>query len=228
MEPLPHLFTLLTTAVTLLAVLFFYLAGARSVLLLVFIGGWMTITAFLAAYGFYADFGAVPPRLFTVLGPMVLLILFLCLHPKGRHLLRSLDPAWLTLLHSVRIPVELGLYFLFLHKGVPELMTFEGFNFDILSGITAPVMYLLVFRLRILGRRSLLVWNVLCLGLLFNILGLAVLSIPTPFQQLAFDQPNVAVAHFPAVWLPAVIVPLVMVSHLAVLLGAGGGTKQPA
>ena len=40
----------------------------------------------------------------------------------------------LTLLHIVRVPVEIVLYWLFISKAIPGLMTFNGRNFDILAG----------------------------------------------------------------------------------------------
>ena len=94
-------------------------------------------------------------------------------------------------------------------------MTFEGYNYDILSGITAPIIYYLAFVKKRIGKRGLLIWNIACLGLLLNILTIAVLSAQTPLQQLAFDQPNIGVTYFPFVWLPTVIVPIVLYAHLA-------------
>jgi hypothetical protein len=38
-----------------------------------------------------------------------------------------------------------------------------------------------------------------------------------PFQQFAFDQPNIAVLYFPFIWLPSCVVPLVLLSHLAAI-----------
>lgn len=46
----------------------------------------------------------------------------------------------LSYVHIIRIPVELVLYRLFLNGIVSELMTFKGRNFDILAGITAPLI----------------------------------------------------------------------------------------
>jgi len=46
----------------------------------------------------------------------------------------------------------------------------------------------------------------LCFGLLANRRTIALLSLQTPFQKLAFDQPNVGVTLFPMVWLPGIIV----------------------
>jgi hypothetical protein len=61
------------------------------------------------------------------------------------------------------------------------------------------------------------IWNVICLGLLFNIVINAILSAPFPIQRFAFDQPDVAVLYFPFTWLPCCVVPVVLLSHLAVL-----------
>lgn len=121
---------------------------------------------------------------------------------------------YLTLIHVVRVPVELVLYFLFVYKAVPELMTFEGRNFDILAGLTAPFIYYFGFVRQKLNRSFLIIWNLLSLALLMNIVINALLSTPSPIQQFAFDQPNRAILYFPFSLLPTFIVPLVLFSHL--------------
>jgi len=104
-----------------------------------------------------------------------------------------------------------------MQKLVPQLMTFEGRNFDIISGITAPLVYYFGFVKPKLGRKTLLVWNFICLALLLNIVINAVLSIPSPFQKFAFEQPNIAVLYFPFVWLPCCVVPIVLFAHLTAI-----------
>ena len=59
--------------------------------------------------------------------------------------------------------------------------------------------------------------QILCLGLLLNILVIAILSAQTPFQKFAFDQPNIGVTFFPFIWLPGIVVPIVLISHLAAI-----------
>ncbi len=127
----------------------------------------------------------------------------------------NINLKWLTLLHTIRIPVEIVLYYVYLGGLIPALMTFEGYNFDVVSGITAPIIYYLVFVKKVLDKKTLLIWNFLALILLINILTIAILSAQTPFQKLAFEQPNIGVTYFPFVWLPAVIVPIVLFSHLS-------------
>jgi hypothetical protein len=123
----------------------------------------------------------------------------------------------LTLLHSIRIGVELVIYGLFTVKLMPEILTFEGRNFDIIAGLTAPVVYYFGYVRKVIGRTGLLIWNFGCLVLLFNIVIHAALSVPTPFQQFGFEQPNVAILQFPFNWLPSVVVPLVLFSQLIVI-----------
>ncbi len=177
---------------------------------------WMALQGYLSYIGFYSQhLDTMPPRFIFVLGPPLLLIFLLFLTAWGREFMDSLSLSTLTYLHVIRIPVELVLLGLFFSKAIPELMTFEGRNFDILAGITAPLVAYFGVQQGKVGKNALLFWNFLCLALLFNIVIHAILSIPTPFQQFAFDQPNMGVLHFPFIWLPAVIVPIVLFSHLA-------------
>jgi len=37
-------------------------------------------------------------------------------------------------------------------------------------------------------------------------------------QSMALDQPNLAVVHFPFVWLPTVVVPIVFFAHIAAFI----------
>ncbi len=152
----------------------------------------------------------------ALLLPLVGIISLFFTH-SGRQYLNALDPAALTFVHVVRAPVELVLYALFTYGAVPEGMTFEGANFDVLAGLTAPLVWWFGFKRRTLPRSFLIAWNLVCIALLANIVVRAILSAPFPFQQLAFEQPNIAVFHFPFVWLPCCVVPLVLLAHLATL-----------
>jgi hypothetical protein len=203
----------LTTA---LAIGLFYLAARRSGRSLAVVLAWLLVQSALSLNGFYTHTASMPPRLLFALGPPLLLLLSRLATARGRAFLASLRLDVLTLLHVVRLPVELGLYGLFLHGAVPRTMTFAGGNWDIFMGLSAPLVYWLVRRRR-LGRWALLAWNVLGLGLLAHIVVVAVLAAPSPVQRLAFEQPNVALLHFPFGWLPAVLVPLVLLAHVAAL-----------
>ena len=217
MENLPSYVSLIFTLTTLLTVWIFYKAANKSTLTLAILLAWMVVQMPVGYSGFYTVTNTFPPRFMLLVMPPLLFILGLFLTRNGRQYLDTLDPKILTILHIVRIPVELVLYWLFLHDAVPQLMTFEGRNLDILSGITAPVVYYFGFVKKRMNNTSIILWNLICLGLLFNIVITAILSAPTPFQKLAFDQPNIGVFYFPFIWLPGIIVPLVLLAHLAVI-----------
>jgi len=179
---------------------------------------WLAVTGILSFKEVFQDTSTIPPRLMMGIAPAILFIILLLVTKSARRFTDSIDIKKLTLVHIVRVPVEITLFMLSTHKLIPELMTFAGRNFDILSGITAPIVYFICFKnSHLKNRRLLLVWNFICLGLLLNIVINAILAAPFPFQQFAFDQPNIAVLYFPFTWLPFFIVMIVLYSHLAAI-----------
>ena len=209
----PYFVSILFMLTTFLTLWFFYKASDSKFAIFILIA-WISIQAIITQSNFYSETTTFPPRFLLLVVPPLFIILYLFFSKQGRFFLDSLNTTWLTYLHAVRVPVEITLYYLFMSSLVPELMTFEGRNFDILSGITAPVIAYVGYNQKKLSKTLLLVWNFLCMALLANIVTTAVLSAPFPFQQLAFDQPNVGVLYFPFSWLPGCIVPLVLFSHL--------------
>ena len=200
---------------SIVTVWLFYKAANDNNKLIYGILAWTILISWLGLSGFYQVNNVIPPRFIFLLLPGFLLILLLFLTKKGKEFIDSLNLKWMTILHSVRIPVELILYFIFLSGLIPVHMTFDGYNYDIIPGVTAPIVYYLFFVKKVVNERFLLFWNFLSLGLLLNILTIAVLSAQTPFQMLAFDQPNIGVTYFPFIWLPGIIVPIVLLSMLA-------------
>lgn len=199
---------------TTLATLYFFYKATNNKKVILGIVVWMILVSILGLSGFYRNTNAYPPRFLFLLGPGILLVILIFFSKKGRIFIDNLSLKWLTLIHLIRIPVEIVLYYVFLEELIPHVMTFDGYNFDILSGISAPIIYYFAFVKRQIGNKGLLIWNAICLCLLINILILAVLSAQTPFQKLALNQPNIGVTYFPLVWLPAVIVPIVLFAHL--------------
>lgn len=175
---------------------------------------WLLIQALITLTGFYLYEKGFPPRFALLVAPPFITILLLFISGKGRHFIDNFDLKYLTYLQTFRLPVELVLFWLHISSLIPELMTFEGRNFDILAGISAPVIGYLYFTRKSISVKTLLVWNVICLMLLLNIVANAVLSAPTEFQMFAFDMPNTGVLYFPFVWLPGFLVPLAFLSHL--------------
>lgn len=216
---------ILTTFLTVF--LFFRASGNnRNVLLLLML--WLVVQALISRTGFYQVTDTIPPRFALTLAPAVLFIIGMFVTQRGRQFIDTLNQAQLTQLHIIRIPVELVLYWLYLSKGVPQRMTFEGVNYDILSGISAGFVWYFGYVKRSLSRNILIAWNVVCLILLFNIVINAILSAPFRIQKFAFDQPDVALLVYPYTWLPCCVVPIVLLSHLTCLRQLSRGLMPAA
>ena len=215
MENVSPIIITLFAFTTVIAVWLLFKAAHYSRTLIAVVIGWIIVQSILGILGFYTNWTSVPPRFALLIGPPVLVIITMLLLKRGRRFIDALNIETLTILHVLRIPVEITLYYLLLARLIPASMTFEGSNFDILSGITAPIVYYFAFVLKKINARVLLIWNFFCLALLLNVVITAILSVPAPFQHFAFDQPNIGVGYFPFVLLPAVLVPIVLLSHLA-------------
>jgi hypothetical protein len=177
--------------------------------------GWMILQSALGLSGLYQDTQGLPPNLMLFgVAPTLVFIAALFLTRSGRAFIDRIDLKKLTAFHAIRLPVEIVLILLFYQGMIPVNMTFEGTNFDIVSGLSAIPVAWLAFRSGAPGKSLLWWWNIICLLLLLNIVATAVRAAPFPFQQIAFDQPNIAVLSFPFNLLPAVIVPLVFFGHL--------------
>ena len=178
------------------------------------------IQAGLAQMGFYTILDGLPPRNVFLVSPVIIGTILLFALPS-RVVLRKLPLFILTLVHVVRIPIEIGLWRLHREGFVPRLMTFEGGNIDIVAGILALIMLFVAFKggKLIPERKNLfLIWNIIGLVLILNIIIRATLSFPfEATQRLAFDMPNAAMLYFPYIWLPVLIAPIVLFSHIVTL-----------
>jgi len=190
-------------------------------------GGWLAVTAALAASGVLENFEARPPRMMLVIVGSLVVFTLTTRAAVVRRLLDAAPRWWIVALQTMRIPIELGLFSLFRLGRVPEHMTFDGRNFDILVGLTAPFVAFGIAR-GVLGRRALLAWNVVSLALLANVVGMALTSMPGPFQ-LSWPGPMpTVVGSWPFVWLPSFLVPVALFGHILSLRQVLGQPRAEA
>lgn len=200
--------------ITIISIVLFYWATGKNKWVLILSFLWMLVLGIASGSQFFENTAAKPPRfLFVLLGSVVLYAFIYKQVQKNK-----LNARLLLAIHILRIPVELILYQLFLLKMVPVLMTYKGWNFDIVMGISATLLLIwLLFFKKALSPLLVKWWNVAGLVFLTAIVCIAILSSPLPMQLLAFEQPNIAVLQFPYIYLPAVIVPIVYLSHFLAL-----------
>lgn len=217
MDELPLYIPILFGLTIVLTVVWSYLA-IKSTKYLILVLIWLALQSVLGYIGFYNDSTSIPPRLFLFgVFPTLLVTLITFLTQQGKAFIDRINLKTLTYFHSIRIPVEIVLALLYHHGLVSIYVTIEGTNMDLFSGVTAPLVAYLVFKNSSVNKKLLLGWNVFCLLLLLNVVITAILSIPSPFQQVSLDQPTVAVLTFPFNLLPAVVVPIVLFGHFVAI-----------
>jgi hypothetical protein len=186
-------------------------AGGPSVRVALGLAAYLAAMYAVAASGVLAD--AVPPKPLLLLVPATACALWFALRSRaGQALVDHAPLAALVGLQAFRLPLELLMHGWSREGALPVQMTLAGMNFDIATGVTA----LLVAPFAANNHRLVRVWNILGLGLLANIVTIALLSLPGPLRAFANDPPNVLVMRAPYVWLPVFFVMTALAGHILV------------
>jgi hypothetical protein len=193
---------------------------------LLLLGAWLGISGVLASRGAVSDFSRLPPPFMLMASAYFLATLALAFSPLGTKLAAHAPLAGLVGYQVFRLPLELWLHAQYQAGVLPVQMTFLGLNFDIATGITAPLLALWIAR----GgapRALVLAWNCLGLALLAVVVSIAVLSTPSPLRAFANDPSVTFVAQHPFVWLPTFLVQAALLGHVLVFRRLARDRRSP-
>jgi hypothetical protein len=189
-------------------------ANRIGILTLTGAAAWMAGTWIAAASGILADFWRTPPPFAFLVFAIILLAVALATSKFGARL-STYVPLWLLVgVQAFRFPLEIAMHAMYERGVMPVQMSYSGRNFDILTGISAIGVAILV-RSGQGGRRLVVVWNIVGLALLINVVTVAILATPR-FQYFGPDHVNTWVMQPPFVWLPAVMVLAALLGHLVI------------
>jgi hypothetical protein len=176
---------------------------------------WMTLMAGLALSGWFAQFDQRPPPMLFMMALSVGAGVAVGVSRVGAWL-STLPLAWLVGWQAFRLPLELTMHHAANVGLMPSVMSYSGYNFDIVTGTSALALALWLFHSKkALPKLVLVLWNALGTALLMIVLGVALLS--SPFLRFfGEDQVNRWVAYFPYVWLPAVLVSTAAMGHIVI------------
>jgi hypothetical protein len=174
---------------------------------------WLMFVIFWSASGQMANFENFPFNFMPVIAiPLVIIISVMIFSQNLNEILAKTNPAIFPTLQSFRVFVEILLWMLFVAHVIPKQMTFEGRNFDILVGITGPIIAFFLSRNKI-SKAALIIWNFVSLAVLLNIVTIAILSTPSPIRVFMDEPSSGIVAVFPNAFLPGFLVPLAYTLH---------------
>jgi len=132
----------------------------------------------------------------------------------GRALAEGLSFRWLIGFQLFRLPLELMLHRAMLEGLMPAQMSFEGLNYDIVTGVTAGLITLASVWVAI-PRWLCWMFNLLGSALLLTIVVISIVSLPT-FALFGPERVNTWVFGFPYVYLPVVMVQWALLGHVLV------------
>jgi len=177
------------------------------------ITAWLALTGALSASG-ALEHAMLPPPLALFAGGSMLVAIAAAFSPLGTRLVHGVPIAALVGVQGFRLPLELVLH-AWKEQGVlPVQMTFEGHNFDIVSGVLALGTAALL--LRKTSRPAIWLFNAVGLALLLAVASIAVLSSPLPIRAY-HNEPAVLLAlYFPYGWIIPICVGGALFGHILI------------
>jgi hypothetical protein len=175
---------------------------------------WLAAQAAAALSGWLGRFDVRPPPMVIWFASMIVMTLALAWSPFGRRFADKLPFVALIGFQAFRLPLELVMHRAAVAGIMPNVMSFTGYNFDIVTGATALPLALYAWR-RPLPRWLIVLWNVTGQILLIVVAAVAFAASPV-FRAFGDDQLNVWVTQFPYVWI-AVMVAAALFGHVVTL-----------
>jgi hypothetical protein len=175
---------------------------------------WLAAMAAAALSGVLGRFDVRPPPMVIWFASMVVMTLALAWSPFGRGFADKLPFVALIGFQAFRLPLELIMHRAVVADIMPNVMSYTGYNFDIVTGATALPLALYAWR-RPVPRWLIALWNATGQILLLVIAGVALAASPI-FRAFGDDQLNVWVTEFPYVWI-AVMVAAALFGHVVTM-----------
>ena len=175
---------------------------------------WLAAMAAAALSGLLGRFDLRPPPIVIWFASMVVMTLALAWSPFGKRFADKLPFVALIGFQAFRLPLELVMHRAAVAGIMPNVMSFTGYNFDIVTGATALPLALYAWR-RPLPRWLIALWNVTGQILLFVVAAVAFAASPV-FRAFGDKELNVWVTQFPYAWI-AVMVAAALFGHVVTL-----------
>lgn len=175
----------------------------------IIIVGWLIYTTTLSNSGWLDDF-SLPPRIpLVIVIPAIVSIIYFTSKNWVKEAISKLKDHQVIYIQSFRIAVELLIYGAFLNGVFPKRATFEGLNYDILVGISALIVGVLVQR-GIIKSKGILIWNIISLA----ILSITVFSFISAYYFTDTMDGNLGFVRLPYIFLASLLLPFAVFYHV--------------
>ncbi|QCK16899.1 hypothetical protein [Mangrovivirga cuniculi] len=173
---------------------------------------WLTYVLTLSLSGLLQNFD-LPPRVpLLIILPSIILSIILTGQSIFKRNLNQFSSYFPVNVQAFRIGVELLILEAILYGYFPEGVSFDGSNYDILIGLTAPVIGVLYMRNSI-SQKWVLGWNIAAL-IVLTFTGYAFVSTYYIHSDFPPDVSRLLLTELPFILLPGVLLPFAIFYHI--------------
>ncbi len=187
----------------------------RLVALLAAFGIWAVYLYFIGESGFLWHFGMPPRFLLLIFLPIAIITAIIFIKNKNSAIFEVIPKQKVIYFQSFRIIVELMILSTYLEGIFPVETTFEGYNYEIIIGLLAPIVAYLVYTKKRLSENVALVFNVAGLLTLGIIIFIVITSLYLP-SVWGDSLPRISeeFSHVPYLLLPGFLAPMAIFAHI--------------
>ncbi len=181
--------------------------------------GWLVYVTAISMTGIFTE-PTLPPRIpLLLVAPTFLFFIYFFTVARFKGIIAGIPQAWPVYFQSFRVVVELLIWGAFMHGILPQSATFEGHNFDILIGLTAPLVAYFTFTKPRLPKSIFVLWNfagLITLAIVVFILIRHAYFIPVP--NPATNILSKGFGSFPYTFLAGLYMPIAVFMHILSLI----------
>lgn len=191
--------------------------GVRKRLLMLIFAfmGWFIYLYFMGNSGFLWSF-SLPPRFpLCVFLPLLLTLVFILLRNRNSMLYQVIPKSGVLYFQSFRVLVEWVILFTYFEGVFPVETTFEGYNFEIFTGLLAPVVAFGIYRKKWFSEKWALYFNYAGIATLGIIVFIVMSSLYYP-QFWGDTEPRIKAvfSELPYLFLPGFLAPMAIFAHV--------------
>lgn len=177
--------------------------------------GWIAYVSAISLSGLLQT-TSLPPRIpLLLIFPLFGFLFWLISRQRSQDVINAIPAAGLIYAQVFRVPVELLLHALYRKGMLPRMGTFEGYNFEIVIGITSLLVGYFGYTRKALPRSVLILWN--CCGLLTLTIVVFILISHAYFPGIYAHPEPLSIQNFgafPYTLLAGVLMPLAVFMHV--------------
>ncbi|NOQ73984.1 MAG: hypothetical protein GQ574_18405 [Crocinitomix sp.] len=187
----------------------------RLVILIAAFGIWAIYLYLIGESGLLWHFEMPPRFLLMIFLPIAIITVFIFIKNRKSPIFEAIPKQKILYFQSFRIVVELVILATYLEGVFPVETTFEGYNYEIIVAILAPIVAYAVYSKKWLSENVALAFNYLGLATLAIIIFIVITSLYFP-SVWGNSAPRIAeeFSHVPYLLLPGFLAPAAIFAHI--------------